>query len=371
MQKTLHFKVNFKTKYFIFAAKLKTPRHMKGTLPADYRPWLETVKSTIRSAQIKAALAVNETLIRLHWEQGKLIVKKQEQANWGAAVVDRLSADLKVEFPDLTGFSRLNLFQMRRFYLFYRDADEFVLQLVKQIPWGHNILIFRKIKEPEVARFYLLATVQNNWSRNVLDLHIASGLHLRQGQAITNFSKTLPAPLADLAEQTLKDPYIFDFLTLASDARELDLERQLTQSITNFLMELGAGFAFVGRQYRLEIGKKTYSIDLLFYHLRLRSYVVVDLKMKSFEPEFAGKMNFYLSAADDILRDEGDNPSIGIILCKTKERIEVEYALRDLNKPIGVSEWLLTTHLPENLKPSLPSVEEIEQELEERLKNNV
>lgn len=342
---------------------------MKEILPPEYRPWLETIKSTIRSAQIKAALAVNEQLIRLYWELGRMIVKKQEEANWGDAIVDRLSLDLKAEFPDMSGFSRLNLFQMRRFYLFYKDAGEFVLQLVKQIPWGHNILIFRKIKEIDAARFYLEATLKNNWSRNMLDLQIASGLHLRQGKAITNFDKTLPLPLAELAQQTLKDPYIFDFLTLAEDTRELDLERQLTHFITDFLLELGAGFAFVGRQYRLEIGEKTYAIDLLFYHLRLRAYVVIDLKMKAFEPEFAGKMNFYLSAADDLLRSDGDNASIGIILCKTNNRIEAEYALRDLNKPIGVSKWLLTTQLPENLKSSLPSVEEIEQELEERLKN--
>lgn len=342
---------------------------MKEILPPDYRLWLETIKTTIRSAQIKAALAVNVNLIRLYWELGRMIVKKQEESSWGDAVVDRLSIDLKIEFPGLSGFSRLNLFQMRRFYLFYRDAGEFVLQLVKQIPWSHNILIFRKSDSIETARFYLSATIKNNWSRNILDLQIASGLHLRQGKAINNFDKTLPLPLADLAEQTLKDPYIFDFLTLASDARELDLERQLTHFITDFLLELGAGFAFVGRQYRLEIGEKTFSIDLLFYHLRLRSYVVIDLKMNTFEPEFAGKMNFYLSAADDMLRSEGDNASIGIILCKTNNRIEAEYALRDLNKPIGVSEWRLTTNLPDNLKPSLPSVEEIEQELEERFKS--
>lgn len=211
--------------------------------------------------------------------------------------------------------------------------------------------------------------MRNGWSRNMLVIQIENNLYSRQGKAITNFTRTLPQSLAELAEQTLKDPYIFDFLTLASDARELDLERQLTHYITSFLLELGAGFAFVGRQYRLEIGEKTYSIDLLFYHLRLRSYVVIDLKMAAFEPEFTGKMNFYLSATDDLLRGEGDNPSIGIILCKTKDRIEVEYALRDMNKPIGVSEWLLTTKLPDNLRPSLPSVEEIEQELEERLKN--
>lgn len=342
---------------------------MKEILPPEYRPWLETIKTTIRSAQIKAALTVNKQLILLYWELGRMIVQKQEEAGWGAAVVEQLASDLRAEFPDMSGFSRTNLFYVRQFYLFYRNADEFVQQLVGQIPWGHNILIFRKIKEVGTARFYLEATLKNNWSREILDLQIASGLHLRQGKAVTNFDKTLPLSLAELAQQTLKDPYIFDFLTMAEDARELDLERQLTHFITDFLLELGAGFAFVGRQYRLEIGKKTYAIDLLFYHLRLRAYVVIDLKMKAFEPEFAGKMNFYLSAVDDLLRSEGDNASIGIILCKTNNRIEAEYALRDLNKPIGVSEWLLTTQLPENLKLSLPSVEEIEQELEERLKN--
>ncbi len=342
---------------------------MKEILPPEYRPWLETIKTTIRSVQIKAALVINKQIIRLYWELGKMIKEKIEATNWGDAVINRLSIDLKSEFPNLGGFSRDNLYFMLRFYRFYQGANSFVEQLVQQIPWGHNILIFKKSDSLETAEFYLNATLKNNWSRNVLDLQIASGLHLRQGKAITNFAKTLPPPLAELAQQTLKDPYIFDFLTLATDARELDLERQLTHFITDFLLELGAGFAFVGRQYRLEIGEKTYAIDLLFYHLRLRAYVVIDLKMKPFEPEFAGKKNFYLSAADDLLRSEGDNASIGIILCKTNNRIEAEYALRDLNKPTGVSEWLLTTQLPENLKPSLPSVEEIEQELEERLKN--
>jgi predicted nuclease of restriction endonuclease-like (RecB) superfamily len=342
---------------------------MKETLPPEYRPWLETVKTAIRSVQIKAALAVNEHLIRLYRELGRMIVKKQEEANWGASVVEQLATDLKAEFPDMAGFSRSNLFYMRQFYLFYRNADEKIQLLAGQIPWWHNVMIFSKCKTIEEATFYLNGTIRNAWSRNMLVIQIENALHLRQGKAITNFDQTLPPPLSELAQQTIKDPYIFDFLTLAEGAREQDLERQLMHYITDFLLELGAGFAFVGRQYRLEIAEKTYAIDLLFYHLRLRSYVVIDLKMRAFEPEFAGKMNFYLSAADDLLRGDSDNPSIGIILCKTKEGIEVEYALRNLNKPIGVSDWQLTTILPENMKPSLPSVEAFEQELTERLKN--
>lgn len=342
---------------------------MKETLPPEYRPWLETVKTAIRSVQIKAALAVNEHLIRLYWELGRMIVKKQEEANWGASVVEQLATDLKSEFPDMTGFSRSNLFYMRQFYMFYRNAGEKIQLLAGQIPWWHNVMIFSKCKTIDEAAFYLSGAIRNAWSRNMLVIQIENALHLRQGKAITNFDQTLPPPLSELAQQTLKDPYIFDFLTLTEGAREQDFERQLTSYITDFLLELGAGFAFVGRQYRLEIGEKTYAIDLLFYHLRLRSYVVIDLKMRSFEPEFAGKMNFYLSAADDLLRSDSDNASIGIILCRSKKGIEVEYALRNLNKPIGVSDWQLTTILPENMKPSLPSVEAFEQELSERLKN--
>ena len=336
-------------------------------IPPEYRHWLENFKSRIRSAQIKAAVAVNTELIQLYWQLGQMIVERQENAQWGSAILEAVAADLKVEFPNLTGFSRSNLAYMAQFYRFYQGADEFVQLLAGQIPWWHNILIFSKSDSLDTARFYLAATVQNHWSRSILDLQIESRLHERQGQAITNFAQTLPQPQADLAQQTLKDPYLFDFLAMTPAMHELDMEKQLTDHITRFLLELGAGFAFIGRQYPLHIGEKTYVLDLLFYHIRLRCFVAIDLKMEAFEPEHAGKMNFYLSAVDDLLRTEADNPSIGIILCKSKARIEVEYALRDLNKPIGVSQWILTQHLPDDIQSAFPTIEQLEQELSERV----
>jgi predicted nuclease of restriction endonuclease-like (RecB) superfamily len=338
-----------------------------SVLPPDYRLWLEHVKTTIRSAQIKAALTVNENMIRMNWDLGKMIDDKIQNAQWGEGIITHISSDLKAEFPNLTGFSRDNLYFMLRFYRFYQRAEPIVEQLVQQIPWGHNILIFRKVKTIDLATFYVKETIQNNWSRSVLDIQLDTKLHLRQGHAITNFDKTLPSPQAELAQETLKDPYIFDFLTMTTDLHELDLERQLTDQIIKFLLELGNGFAFIGRQYPLKIGEKEYALDLLFYHIRLRCFVAVDLKMRDFEPEYAGKMNFYLSAVDDLLKHETDSPSIGVILCKSKNRFEVEYALRDLNKPIGVSGWILTEKLPDNLKSSFPTTEQLEQELLSRL----
>lgn len=295
-----------------------------------------------------------------------MIAGQQENAQWGTAILEKLAADLKEEFPNMSGFSRSNLAYMAQFYRCYKNSDEFVQQLVRQIPWGHNILIFTKAEVFEIARFYLAATVQNNWSRAVFAIQIESRLHERQGQAITNFAQTLPQPQADLAQQTLKDPYLFDFLAMTPSMHELDMEKQLTDHIVRFLLELGAGFAFIGRQHPLQVGEKTYALDLLFYHIRLRCFVAIDLKMEEFVPEHAGKMNFYLSAVDDLLRTEADNPSIGIILCKSKNRIEVEYALRDLNKPIGVSQWILTQHLPADIQSAFPTIQQIEKELLEQ-----
>jgi predicted nuclease of restriction endonuclease-like (RecB) superfamily len=337
-------------------------------LPTDYRIWLENIKATIRSTQIKAALSVNEKLIELYWYLGKGIDEKIQNAHWGEGVIKRIASDLKTEFPNLTGFSRDNIYFMLRFYRFYQNAGSIVEQLVQQLPWGHNILIFRKSKSLEDAIFYIKATIQNNWSRSVLDIQLDTKLHERQGKAITNFDNTLSVPQAALAQETLKNPYIFDFLTMSTDVHELELERQLTENIIKFLLELGNGFAFIGRQYPLKIGEKDYNLDLLFYHILLRCFVVVDLKMRDFEPEHAGKMNFYLSAVDDLLKNEADNPSIGVILCKSNNRIEVEYALRDLNKPIGVSGWVITETLPDNIQSNFPTTEQFEQELSGRLK---
>ncbi len=362
----------------------------------EYLNWISLLKERIRSAQIKAAIAVNEELINLYWEIGKSIVEKQEQNRWGAKIIEQVSKDLRRELPDTNGFSRTNLFSMRQFYLFYAKSQivhlaggktktpeiiqqdvgqlsstEIVQQAVGQlpknsilpkVPWGHHVLIINKTASIDEAIFYLNKTIENNWSRNVLQIQIESKLFKRQGKALNNFELTLPTPHSDLARETLKDPYKFDFLTLEKDVQELELEKHLTDNITKFLLELGKGFAFVGRQYPLQIGNKERKIDLLFYHTRMHCYVVIDLKMGEFEPEFAGKMNYYLSAVDDLLKTEADQPSIGIILCKSKDALEVEYALRDIKKPLGISEFTFN-ELPENIKGNMPTVSELENEL--------
>jgi len=327
---------------------------------SEYIEWFIELKSKIQSTQIKATLSANKEMILLYWEFGKELFEKQEKKGWGNAVVDSLEKDLRKEFPNLKGFSRRNLFYMKSFYAFYQMDFKKVQQFVAQIPWGHNILIISQSKNMEEAIFYLNETFENNWSRDILNLQIKNNLFERKGKAITNFSKALPHPNSDLANQTLKDPYLFDFLTLKNDADEHNIEEQLTKHITQFLLELGTGFAFIGRQYKLEIGGKDFYIDLLFYHTKLNCYIVVELKIKSFRPEHAGKLNFYLSAVDDILKTETDNPTIGIILCQKKNKIEAEYALRGLSQPIGVAEYQLSKAVPENIKSELPSIEEIE-----------
>lgn len=282
---------------------------------------------------------------------------------WGNSIVDNLERDLNAEFPELKGFSRRNLFYMKGFFAFYKADFEKVQQLVAQIPWGHNILIYTKTKTIKEAIFYLNETISNNWSRSVLDLHIGTDLHKRQGKAITNFTNTLPVHDSDLANQTLKDPYLFDFLTLRKKADEKNIENQLIKHITHFLLELGTGFAFIGQQYKLEIGEKDFYIDLLFYHTKLKCYVVVELKAKIFKPEYAGKLSFYLSAVDDILKSDTDNPTIGLVLCQKKNKIEAEYALRGISQPIGVAEYQLSKAIPDEIKSDLPTIEEIEREL--------
>jgi predicted nuclease of restriction endonuclease-like (RecB) superfamily len=259
---------------------------------------------------------------------------------------------------------------MKGFYSFYKLDFEKVQQLVAQIPWGHNILIVSKSKSIEESVFYLTETIENNWSRSILDMQIGTDLFLRQGKAITNFKNTLPKADSDLANQTLKDPYLFDFLTLKKDADERSIEDQLTKHITKFLLELGTGFAFIGRQYKLEVGDKDYYIDLLFYHTKLRCYVVVELKAKSFKPEYAGKLSFYLSAIDDKLKTDSDNPTIGIVLCQEKNKIEAEYALRGISQPIGIAEYQLSKAIPDEIKSDLPTIEEIEKELASTMYNN-
>ena len=334
------------------------------TIPADYGQLLEDLKIRIRQAQTRAVLSVNRELILLYWHIGREILSRQQQAGWGAKIIDRLATDLRRAFPEMKGFSRTNLLYMRAFAEAYPN-ESIVQQLVGQIPWGHNVILIDRVKDTAEREWYLRATLEYGWSRAVLITQIETGLYRRQGRAITNFERTLPPPQSDLAQQTFKDPYVFDFLTLSKEARERELEQGLIDHVQRFLLELGVGFAFVGRQVHLEVGDQDFYLDLLFYHLRLRCYVVIDLKAVPFQPEFAGKMNFYLSAVDDLLRHPDDRPSIGLLLCKEKNRLVVEYALRDLDKPIGVAAWetRLVESLPEEWKGSLPTVEELEAEL--------
>jgi len=327
-----------------------------------YDELLRDLKRRIEQAQVRAAVAVNRELVLLYWNIGRDILARQQQQGWGAKVIDRLAADLRRAFPEMKGFSPRNLKYMRAFAEGYPD-EQFVQQAVAQIPWGHNVRILDQVRDPQEREWYIRQTIQHGWSRAVLELQIESNLYRRQGKATTNFERTLPAPQSDLAQQLLKDPYNFDFLTLGEEARERDLERGLVEHIREFLLELGVGFAFVGSQYHMEIGGQDFYLDLLFYHLRLRAYVVIELKITAFKPEYAGKMNFYLSAVDDLLKHEQDQPSIGIILCKTKNKVVAEYALRDTRKPIGVSSFQLTESLPKKLQGSLPTIEELEAEL--------
>lgn len=325
----------------------------------NYADFLNGLKQRIRSAQVKAALAVNKELILLYWQIGCEILARQEEESWGSKVIERLAKDLKREFPDIKGFSRTNLLYMRAFAKTYPE-EEFIHQLGGQIPWKHNCILIDKVKDPEKRRWYIQQTIENGWSRNVLEIQIESGLYERQGRAITNFKQTLPPPQSDLAQQIVKDPYHFDFLTISDDAQERDLERLLVDHIRDFLLELGLGFAFLGSQYPIEVSNKEYRIDLLFYHIHLQCFIVIDLKMGEFIPEYSGKMNFYVSAVDDLLKKPTDNPTIGIILCKSKDKTSVEYALRGSQQPIGVSTYRLQSQLPDNLRDNLPTVEQLE-----------
>lgn len=335
-------------------------------MPKGYAELLAALKERIRAAQLRAVIAVNHELVTLYWHIGKEIIERQGKQGWGAKVVERIARDLHREFPGMGGFSRSNLLYMRAFAEAYPKVS-IVQQLVGQIPWGHNVLLLAKVKKPEHRLWYVQATIANGWSRAVLDAQVVTHAHRRQGKTVTNFKRTLPPERSDLAQQTLKDPYIFEFLNIAAEMRERDLELALVGHIQRVLLELGAGFAFVGRQVPLKVGRKDYFLDLLFYHLKLRCYVVVELKMEPFEPEHAGKMNFYLTAVDEQLRHPDDKPSIGLLLCKDNDKLVVEYALRDVAKPIGVAEWRtrLVATLPKGLRGTLPSVKEIERELSE------
>jgi predicted nuclease of restriction endonuclease-like (RecB) superfamily len=324
----------------------------------NYGILLDRLKRRIRGAQLQAALAINAELIMLYWNIGNEIVDRQKEKGWGAKVIDRLAKDLKQEFPDMSGFSTRNLKYMRTFAEAYPDGA-IVQRCVAQLPWRHNIALLEKLQTPEQRLWYAQQASENGWSRDILVMQIESGLYTRQGEAVTNFERTLPKPQSDLAQQLLKDPYNLNFLSLERDAQERDLEKALVAHIRDFLLELGVGFSFMGSQYRLEVAGDEFFIDMLFYHVKLRCYVVIDLKMSEFKPEFSGKMNFYVSAVDELLRHSDDQPTIGIILCRDKNKTVVEYALRNVSAPIAV-----TTHrLPKQLTNDLPTVEQLEMEM--------
>lgn len=330
--------------------------------PSDYPQFLIQLKTRIREAQLRASLAVHHELVILYWQVGRELGERMSQAGWGAKLIDQLARDLKLEFPDVQGFSPRNLRYMRSFAQVWSDPT--ILQaLLAKLSWYHNITLIEKLPNAELRLWYAKKVLENGWSRNVLVMQIESHAHERFGAAQTNFATALPQLQSDLAQNLLKDPYIFDFLTQSQAAHERDLEKHLMQHLKSFMLELGAGFAFMGNQYRLEVAGEEFFLDLLFYHVKLRAYVVIELKVTEFKPEYAGKLNFYLAAVDDTLRHPLDAPSIGIILCKTKKQVIVEYALRGTQTPIGVSTYELAHILPEHLENVLPSVEQFEAEL--------
>jgi predicted nuclease of restriction endonuclease-like (RecB) superfamily len=382
---------------------------MKDTIKnnSGYRQWLTDLKSKIRRSQIKAAVKVNIELLLLYWDLGQDIVTRQLESVWGSGFFERLSKDLRSEFPHLKGFSETNLKYCKRFYLFYSQQDIIRQQLVDElqqtniqpntirqqlvdelqqtniqpntirhqlgdeleshpvfhIPWGHHVQIITKCQSVKEAMFYVQKTIDNGWSRAVLMHFMEAGLYEAQGKAITNFTRSLPEPQSDLANEIIKNPYNFDFITLTEPFKERELENALTANITKFLLELGQGFAYVGRQVPVKIGETERFIDLLFYHLELRCYVVIELKATKFEAEYTGKLGLYVSAINHLRKKATDNPTIGMIICKTKNNIEVEYSLESSSQPIGVSEYQLSKILPENYKSLLPSIEEIEEGL--------
>ena len=330
-------------------------------LPAGYIEFVTSLKDKIRSAQVKASFSVNRELIQIYWQIGNEILARQNAEGWGAKIIDRLSRDLLREFPDMKGFSVRNLKYMRRFAATWRDST-FVQQVAAQIPWFHHCIILDKVTGNAEREWYIRETIRNGWSRNVLVLQIESDLYRRSGKAITNFTATLPAPQSDLARETVKDPYIFGFLGIGDDVSERDLHKSLLERLRDFLIELGIGFAFVGSEYHLGIGDQDYYPDLLFYHTQLHCFIIIELKAGPFLPEYAGKLNFYLSAADDLLRNPAiDQPCIGILLCKEKNRIIAEYALRDIAKPMAVSTYHLGRNLPRQFATQLPSAEQLEE----------
>ena len=336
----------------------------------DYKDWLQNLKGKIQQSQIKAAIQVNSELLRLYWQIGKDIVEKQAQAKWGDGFLQTLSADLCKEFPTMKGFSYRNLKSIRQWYLFYSQLDIIGKQVVSQlevslfsIPWGHHIMIMQRCKNTQEALFYVHKTIENHWSRSVLEHQIAINLYVRQGKAITNFQHQLPPAMSDLAQELTKDPYIFDFLSITENYTEKELQQYLEDNVTKFLLELGKGFCFYGKQVHINVGGDDFYIDLLFYNAHLHCYVVVELKTIKFKPEHIGQLKFYVTAVNKQLRTEGDTPTIGLLICKDKNNVIAEYTLEDIHNPIGVSSYKLFDELSKDYQSSLPSIEEIEKRL--------
>ncbi|HPB41455.1 MAG TPA: PDDEXK nuclease domain-containing protein [Sphaerochaeta sp.] len=355
---------------------------------SNYKKLLLELKEKVRSSQLKAAIKVNYELLDLYWTLGEDIVKNQEQHSWGDAFIKSLAKDLQKEFPDMKGFSETNIKYIRRWYLFYMKGlqgvaeienndsnskglqpvaqfDERVINHVKQIPWGHNQRIINKCKTIDEAIYYVDKTIENGWSRNVLVHQIESGLYGREGKSITNFEKRLPALQSDLAKQTLKDPYNFDFLTIREGYDERELQKELVDKISDFLLELGEGFAYIGKEYHLNINGDDFYIDLLFYNLKLHSYIVIELKAEKFKPEHVGQLNFYVTAVNRELKTDRDNATIGLLICKDKNDVVCEYSLEQISQPMGISNYEITKLLEAEYKSSLPSIEEIEKQVKE------
>jgi len=333
-------------------------------LPAAYAITLREITKRVSKARISTVLAANAAMVTLYWDIGQIILARQDEAGWGAKVIDRLAFDLRKAFPDMDGFSSRNLKYMRAFAVAW-PSQPIVQQLVAQLPWGQNLLLLERVDDPATRIWYAEQVIAHGWSRSILAINIQRQLHKRAGRSVNNFKATLPPPDSDLAAQVFKDPYLFDFLGTADPRRERDVEDSLVEHIERFLLEMGAGFAFVGRQVALEVGNEDFRIDLLFYHLKLRSFVVVELKSVPFEPAFVGQLNFYLSVVDDLLKHPSDQPTIGLLLCRSKNELVVEYALRNFTRPLGVAEWetKIVEKLPKDLEGSLPTIEQIEAEL--------
>lgn len=332
--------------------------------PEGYADWLADLKGRIHTAQQRATLAVNRELVLLYWHIGRDILARQSAQGWGAKVIERLAHDLRTAFPEMKGFSPRNLKYMRAFAQASPEA-EFVQEVLAQLPWYHQLALLDKLGSPESRRWYAAKAIEHNWSRNILVMQIETRLLERSGSAVTNFEASLPRPQSDLARESLKDPYRFDFLGLSDEAQEREIENALVKHVTEFLLELGAGFAFVGRQVLLDVGGDEFLIDLLFYHLKLRCYLVIELKAGKFKPEHLGQLGFYLTAVDAQVKHPQDAPTIGLLLCKSKNKVVAEYALRDKAQPMGIAEYKLLESLPAELQTSLPSIEQIERELQD------